>query len=82
MFEKAKTVDEKVHRVNAEAPAGEHRRLLGVELTARGLLEFSRTNPSIIETAQLPDYERSGKMAWPLPRQCRLTAATLRNGGR
>jgi hypothetical protein len=28
ILENAKSVDEKVHRVNAEAPAGEHRRLL------------------------------------------------------
>jgi hypothetical protein len=42
LFESAKAVDEKVSRINRSGPPGEHRRLLGVELTARGLESFQQ----------------------------------------
>jgi hypothetical protein len=48
-------------------PTGEHRRLLGVELTARQLESFSSCEPSIIEAAKLPDWTHSGRLAWPPP---------------
>ena len=66
-FASAKAVDEEIHRVNAEAPTGEHRRLRGVELTARNRECFSRDNPPITDLAQLPEWENSGRMAWPPP---------------
>jgi hypothetical protein len=55
LFESAKAVDEKVSRINGSAPPGEHRRLLGVELTARGLQSFSTADPPIAKAVQLPD---------------------------
>lgn len=56
-----------IRHVNGTARAGEHRRLLGVELTARNLESFSRSNPSIIDAVRLPTFEQSDRMAWPLP---------------
>ena len=67
LFESAKAVDEKVSRINGSAPPGEHRRLLGVELTARGLQSFSTADPPIAKAVQLPDWDESTKFAWPSP---------------
>jgi hypothetical protein len=61
-------VDDECARFNDAALAGEHRRLLGVELTARKLESFDRSDPSIIETVKLPHWTESGRMAWPLPK--------------
>jgi hypothetical protein len=67
MFQRAKAIDQECSRINGEAPAGEHRRLLGVELTARGLESFSISDPSLTEAAKLPDWTHSDRMAWPAP---------------
>jgi hypothetical protein len=63
-----KAVDQECSGVNGEAAGGEHRRLLGAELTARGLESFTISNPSLTETAWLPDWTQSDRMAWPPPR--------------
>jgi hypothetical protein len=68
LFRRVLATNEKCSRVNGAAPAGESRRLRGVELTARGLENFSISNPSIMETLKLPDWKRSDHMAWPPPR--------------
>jgi hypothetical protein len=68
LFESAKAVDEEVSRINGSAPPGEHRRLLGVELTARGLGSFSVADPPIAKSVRLPDWARSARIAWPPPR--------------
>ena len=44
-------------------------RLLGVELTARGLENFSISNPSIAKSIQLPDWNSSEQNVWPPPQQ-------------
>ena len=67
LFRRVEAVDKEVSRVNGSARAGEHRRLLGVELTARGLGNFTAADPSIARGVQLPDFERSSRMAWPPP---------------
>ena len=67
-FESAKAVDEEVSRINRSGPPGEHRRLLGVELTARGLESFSTTDPPIAKGVQLPDWAHSARTVWPPPR--------------
>jgi hypothetical protein len=41
--------------------------LRGVELTARKLNSYSSFELSVIEGARLPDWKRSGRMAWPPP---------------
>jgi hypothetical protein len=68
LFQRAEAIDAECSRINGEAPAGEHRRLLGVELTARKLAGFSTESPSIAKELKLPDFECSAKMAWPPPR--------------
>ncbi|HUN97793.1 MAG TPA: hypothetical protein VMU69_16370 [Bradyrhizobium sp.] len=60
-------IDREILRINDAAPAGEQRRLRGVELTARDLEEFNRYRPSVAKTVQLPQLEHSYKMAWPPP---------------
>lgn len=67
IFREAEAVDQEVSRVDGSAPAGEHRRLRGVELIARGLESFTRDSPSIAETVQLPDWQDSNRMTWPPP---------------
>jgi hypothetical protein len=44
---------------------GEHRRLQRIELKARGLENFSISNPSVIDMVRLPDWEHSERMLWP-----------------
>ena len=62
LFESAKAVDKEVSRINGSAPLGEHRRLLRVELTARGLKSFSTADPPIAKGVQLPDWAQSVRM--------------------
>jgi hypothetical protein len=63
----ADEIDKECARVNSSAPSGEHRRLDCVELTARGLNVFTRAQPSIAKTIQLPEWEQSSTLAWPPP---------------
>ena len=67
LFRRARAVDQECSRLNSEALSGEHRRLLGVELTARKFGSFTRSSPSLIDTAKFPDWTESGRMAWPPP---------------
>jgi hypothetical protein len=71
IFRMAQAVDQEVGRIAATAPDGEHRRLKPVELEARGLDGFTRDNPSLAKTLQLPDPEQPGKFVWP-PREASL----------
>jgi len=64
-FQRAAAIDQRVQQINSSAPRGEHRRLLGVELSARGLANFTIAVPSLAKMAQLPQFENSGRMAWP-----------------
>jgi hypothetical protein len=68
LFDRMKAVDEECLRINGQAAGGERRRLVGVEQTARRLTNFSISNPSIVETARLPNLTQSDHMAWPPPR--------------
>ena len=61
----AQAVDAAVSRVNGSARPGEHRRLQSVELKARGLENFSISNPSVVDMVRLPDWEHSERMLWP-----------------
>ena len=60
----ARAVDAECDRVNGEAPQGESRRVLGVELTARNLKTFSISQPKISERIALPDAQ-GDRMLWP-----------------
>lgn len=64
----AEQIDAEVSELNGSAPPNEHRRLNGVEQTARGLKAFSASTPSILKNVQLPDWNDSKKMLWPKPR--------------
>jgi hypothetical protein len=59
--------DAEVDRINGSAPYGDHRRLRGVELTARNLDSFTRDDPPIAKELKLPDWGNTAKMAWPRP---------------
>ena len=68
LFERVKAFDKEIKRTNDAAlnsDAGD--RLLGVELTARGLNNFMADTPSILVVIKLPNFECSSRMAWPLP---------------
>jgi hypothetical protein len=65
IFREAEAADKEVDVVNAAAPSGEARRLLGAELTARGLDSFSTRHPSIVKEATLPDFNDGAIKAWP-----------------
>jgi hypothetical protein len=69
VFQAAVAVDKEVARINSEAAAlsGELRRLRSVELTARGLEQFSRDAPSIMQGSTLPDWRDSARNLWPPP---------------
>jgi len=68
LFHRIQTCDAEVSRVNGLAPYGEHRRLRGVELHARGLTGFSTdSGPSIAEATKLPRFDRTTVMVWPVP---------------
>jgi hypothetical protein len=67
LFRDADEIDKECGRVNSSAPNGEHRRLNLVELTARDLNEFTRSQPSIANTVQLPEWQQSSTLAWPPP---------------
>jgi hypothetical protein len=64
----AEQVDKEVWRVNISAPSGPYRHLVAVECAARGIPAFSSSEPQISKGVQLPDYERSTQMAWPVRR--------------
>ena len=52
----------------AQRLRGEHRRLRGVELSARGLESFSTADPPIAKGVQPPDWAQSARTVWPPPR--------------
>jgi hypothetical protein len=67
LFHRASAIDRECSHINREAPAGEYRRLRGVELTARGLDSFGISAPQLTETMKLPGWPQSDRMIWPPP---------------
>jgi hypothetical protein len=67
LFQRAETVDQECLRINSAASTGERRRLLGVELTARGLEQFTIATPSVAKDLRLPDWLHGDRLAWPPP---------------
>jgi hypothetical protein len=67
LFQRAAECDRECSRINGLAPDGDHRRLLGVELTARGLDRLGQWNVWIAEELRLPFFTRdNGPInAWP-----------------
>jgi hypothetical protein len=68
-FQRMVGCDQEVSRINGAAPPLEHRRLLGVELTARGIDNFGLNDRPIVETLRLPALVRGygSAVAWPAP---------------
>lgn len=65
LFARIAECDKAVGRINLDAPSGERRRLLGVELAARGLDRFTASDPSIFDRLQLPNPGDSRSLAYP-----------------
>jgi hypothetical protein len=61
----AQQVDQEISRINQAAPNGEHRRLKSVELTARGLSNYSISQPPLARDLKLPSWQHSEKSLWP-----------------
>jgi hypothetical protein len=59
--------DKEVSRVNLAAPYGDHPRLRGVELTARGLDRLMQPDVSIPQELRLPTFHRDNGsvLVWP-----------------
>ena len=59
--------DKEVSRVNLAAPYGDHPRLRGVELTARGLDRLMQPDVWILQELRLPTFHRDDGpvLAWP-----------------
>ena len=60
-------IDKEVSRINLAAPYGDHPRLRGTELTARGLDRFMQPEVSIPQELRLPTFHRDNGpvLAWP-----------------
>ena len=69
LFRRMAECDRECSRINGAAPDGEHRRLLKVELTARGVKGLLQPDVFIAEMLRLPYFTRdSGPIyAWPPP---------------
>jgi hypothetical protein len=67
LFERIKAFDKELSRLRLARPSGVNEYLLEPELVARGINNFSSSNPSIVAKTQLPRFEQSELMAWPPP---------------
>jgi hypothetical protein len=69
LFQRMAQCDRECSRIDRSAPDSEHRRLLGVELTARGVEGLLQPDVYIAEMLRLPFFWRdSGPIyAWPPP---------------
>lgn len=57
--------DNALSALHQSRPNGSKGQLLGAELVARGLDEFSRDEPSINRELRLPDWQESNRLAFP-----------------
>lgn len=70
LLRRVEDCDREVSRINGSAPSGDYRRLLGVELIARGIEGFTvSTGPAIAPAMRLPSLPNSAVMAWPGPKR-------------
>ena len=67
LFQRMAELDKECGRININAPYGEQRRQRDTELSARGLEQFTLSQPSIAKTCTLPEWEHSNQNAWPPP---------------
>jgi hypothetical protein len=69
IFQRAAECDRECSRINGSAPDNENRRLLKVELTARGVKGLLQPDVWIAEMLRLPHFirDKGPIYAWPLP---------------
>lgn len=65
LLDRIEVCDREVDRVNGSAPEEDNRRLLGVELTARGLNCFTAASPSLTANLRLPHPGDTRSLAYP-----------------
>ncbi len=63
-FSRAADLDRRLSQLHQTRPPGCKGTLLGAELVARNLTEFSRDTPSLTRELRLPDWQ-DNKLAWP-----------------
>ena len=68
LFTRIAANDVALSRLHQARPAGCALHLAEAELAARNIECFSRANPSIAKTLQLPDFDHSAQLAWPPPK--------------
>jgi hypothetical protein len=68
LFQRMAECDEECSRINGSAPSGDHRRLRGVELTARGVEALLQPDVWIAKELRLPSFPRDDGpiYAWPV----------------
>lgn len=69
LFGHITVADKKAEAINSAGSEfdGELRRLQPIELIARGLEDFSQSQPPIIKNISLPEWSQSCRTAWPPP---------------
>lgn len=67
LFARIAANDAALSALHGSRPSGAKGYLLGAELIARGLDDFSRDQPSITRELRLPDWAESNKLLWPPP---------------
>jgi hypothetical protein len=65
LFARIAANDKQLSNLHVACAAGVRRHLLSAELVARGLENFSISNPSLTQELKLPNWEQSTKLAWP-----------------
>jgi hypothetical protein len=69
LFRRMRDFDEELSRLHLARPAGIPLHLLGPELVARGLDQFTRDERSLIGEVQLPAFHTGQPRVWPPPRK-------------
>jgi hypothetical protein len=69
LFRRMLDFDAELSRLHQARPAGTSQHLLGPELVARGLEQFTRNERSLIGEVQLPGFKPGQPCVWPPPRK-------------
>ena len=68
LFARVEALDKEIDQLHGSAPRSDHRRLLGVELAARGLDRFTAVQPPIGKLLQLPHPGETSMLVFRPPR--------------
>jgi hypothetical protein len=69
LFRRMRDFDAELSRLHEARPAGIPLHLLGPELVARGLEQFTRNERSLVGEVQLPAFHPGQPRVWPPPRK-------------